>query len=76
MVLITVRLPAGLSLPDGMRHLGLADEDVDLAFGLIAVDSAKGLYALRVSDESARRLGWGAGGPYADPKIEPFGPPS
>lgn len=71
MVLITVRLPHGATLDDAIERLNLADDDVDRAYGLVAVDPDQGLYALRVTDAAGRR----AGPPYADPKIEPYGPP-
>ncbi|MEU0566788.1 hypothetical protein ABZ297_15550 [Nonomuraea sp. NPDC005983] len=72
MALITVRLPHGATLADAVERLGLEEQDVDTAYGLVAIDPDEGLYALRVTGESAGR----AGQPYADPKIEPFGPPS
>ncbi|WP_214317164.1 hypothetical protein [Nonomuraea sediminis] len=71
MVLITVRLPRGATLADAIDRLDLAEEDVDTSYGLVAVDPDEGLYALRVTDRAGRK----AGPPFADPKIEPFGPP-
>lgn len=66
MALMTVRLAPGATLADAIERLGLAEEDVDTGYGLVLIDPDQQLYALRVSDE--------AGG-FADPKIEPFGPP-
>jgi hypothetical protein len=73
MLMVTVRLPPGATLEDAMERLGLAEHEVDLDYGLILVDPGPSLYAMRVSEEAARRVDQPAG-PYADPKIEPFGP--
>ncbi|NNN34480.1 hypothetical protein HLK59_29785 [Streptomyces sp. S3(2020)] len=79
-VLITVTLPPGASLEDAQRRLGLADDEVDTAYGLVPVDPAHGTCALLVTEEAASRIQGTAGakgsyrGPYANPKIEPFGP--
>ncbi|MFI6901847.1 hypothetical protein ACIBKY_11340 [Nonomuraea sp. NPDC050394] len=70
MVLITVRLPPGATLEDAISRLGLAEEDVDLAYGLVLIDPDLGLYGLRVTEEAGRR----AGPPFSDPRIEPYGP--
>ncbi|MFD9944985.1 hypothetical protein, partial [Nonomuraea sp. NPDC059022] len=71
MVLITVRLPPGATLEDAISRLGLAEEDVDIAYGLVLIDPDLGLYGLRVTEEAGRR----AGPPDSDPKIEPNRPP-
>ncbi|WP_093171909.1 hypothetical protein [Sinosporangium album] len=75
MVLITVRLPLEATLPGAMHHYGLAKDEVDLNYGLVPIDPVQGLYALRVTEDASHRLGMAVEGPYADPKIEPFGPP-
>lgn len=80
MLLITVRLPRGATLATATRRLGLSNDDVDTGFGLVPIDPAKGLYGLRVTDEAARRIDPSAvseadEGVYADPHIEPYGPP-
>ncbi|MFF7972368.1 hypothetical protein [Streptomyces sp. NPDC007905] len=42
----------------------------------MAVDPARGLYALVSEDAAARLTGRrGASGPYAHPSTEPYGPP-
>ncbi|GGO23117.1 hypothetical protein GCM10010116_46660 [Microbispora rosea subsp. aerata] len=75
-VLITVRLPAPATLEAAMRRLGLAEDEVDAAYGLVPVDPARDLYVLRVTEDAGRRVGGGAdGGPFSDPPIEPYGPP-
>lgn len=81
-VLVTVTLPSGSTLADARRRLGLADDEVDTAYGLVPVDPAHGTYALLVTEAAGARIqgtarteGPGSyGGPYANPKIEPFGP--
>ncbi|MBB2740478.1 UNVERIFIED_ORG: hypothetical protein FHR35_000298 [Microbispora rosea subsp. rosea] len=77
-VLITVRLAAPATLEAAMRRLGLTEDEVDAAYGLVPVDPGKNLYVLRVTEDAGRRVGdSGAadGGPYSDPPIEPYGPP-
>ncbi|GGX36562.1 hypothetical protein [Streptomyces lomondensis] len=76
-VLITVTLPKGGALQDAMRRYELAPEEVDEAYGLVSVNPAQGLYAMMVSAGAAARITGRAGakGPYANPEIEPFGPP-
>ncbi|MFC0865589.1 hypothetical protein ACFHYQ_25165 [Sphaerimonospora cavernae] len=76
-VLITVRLPRGASLESAMRHLDLAEDEVDDGYGLIPVDPAKDLYAMRVTEAASRRMAGDrseVSGPYADPPIEPMEP--
>jgi hypothetical protein len=80
-VLITVRLPRGASLESAMRELDLSDDEVDTRYGLVSVDPAQDLYALRVTESAGRRLrasessGPEVSGPWADPPIEPYGRP-
>ncbi|MFF5248435.1 hypothetical protein ACFY3V_29505 [Streptosporangium sp. NPDC000095] len=76
MLLITVRLPPDATLAQAMRRLELPEEDVDTDYGLVLIDPDQGLYGLRVSEVAARRVAPKAGGgPYSDPRIEPYGPP-
>ncbi|WP_203983998.1 hypothetical protein [Sphaerisporangium rufum] len=75
MVLVTVELPPGATLEQAAHALGLAEDEVDTGYGLVPLDPARGLYALRVTEEAGRRVP-PAAGPYADPTIEPYGPPS
>ncbi|GHG87618.1 hypothetical protein [Streptomyces lanatus] len=76
-VLISVTLWPGATLRDAVRRLRLAEDEVDTAYGLVLVDPARHLYALLVTQSAGERLRGipGAGGPYANPRIEPFGPP-
>ncbi|MDN3021883.1 hypothetical protein [Streptomyces sp. S.PB5] len=79
-VLITVTLPSGATLEDARRRLGLADDEVDTAYGLVPVDPAHGTYALLVTEEAGARIQGtpetegSYRGPFANPRIEPFGP--
>jgi hypothetical protein len=75
--LITVTLPPGATLQDVLRQFDLTPEQVDHEYGLVAVNPAEGTFALLVTEEAAARITGtsGARGPYADPRIEPYGPP-
>jgi hypothetical protein len=79
-VLVTVTLPSGSTLEDAQRRLGLTDDEVDTAYGLVLVDPSHGTFALLVTEEAGSRIQGVADtkgsyrGPYANPKIEPFGP--
>lgn len=64
--------------------LGLSDDDIDAAYGIVPIDSASGLYTVRVEESARARIesalrDLGAGddlevGIFSDPRIEPFGP--
>ncbi|MRH90518.1 hypothetical protein GFY24_24250 [Nocardia sp. SYP-A9097] len=73
MPLLTLRLSADATLADALKTLRLTEDEVDMPFGLVPVDPAAGLFALRVSDTAAARLTTGV--PlvqiYADPRISP-----
>ncbi|MEV7006789.1 hypothetical protein [Streptosporangium sp. NPDC051022] len=76
MFLITVRLAAQATLEQAMDRLGLSSEEVDTGYGLVLIDPGQGLYGLRVTEAAACRIDPAAGGgPYSDPRIEPYGPP-
>jgi len=75
MLLITVRLPPNATLAQAIRHLGLPEEEVDTGYGLVLIDPEQSLYGLRVTEAAAGLVDPAAGeGPYADPRIEPYGP--
>ncbi|MEV5646667.1 hypothetical protein AB0L57_00320 [Nocardia sp. NPDC052254] len=74
MPLLTVRLSADATLTAALSALELTDDEVDLDFGLVAVDPDQQLYALRVTDSAASRFvagDCGAAEVFADPRIGP-----
>ncbi len=77
MPLLTIRLPQGATLDDAVRKLGLAESEVDTAYGLIPLDPDQGLHALRVTDAAAQRMSESESEAtvFADPRIEPAGGP-
>jgi hypothetical protein len=75
MVLVTVQLPPEATLQEAMQQLGLTEDEVDTAYGLVPLDPEQGLYALRVTEDAGHRVTPAAGGPFSDPPIEPYGPP-
>ena len=82
-VMIQLCFPSGHpSVAEAAQSLGLAPEDLDPEFGVIATDPVRNLYAIRVPEEAAARAAGklgersgGAEGIFSDPKIAPFGPP-
>jgi hypothetical protein len=76
-VMLTLKLdPAHASLEDVMRKLDLSDGQIDRDFGVVNVDPQRQLYAISVETAAAHLLSRRpeVAGPYASPKIEPFGP--
>ncbi len=74
MPLLTVRLRADATLTAALSALDLTDDEVDLDFGLVAVDPDQQLYALRVTDTAASRFAADSSGVaevFADPRIGP-----
>jgi hypothetical protein len=77
LLLTLTRDPADASLDAVKRDLGLTDEDIDDEFGVVNIDPNGHRYAILVEERAAGRVGKGPGveGPFANPRIEPFGPP-
>jgi hypothetical protein len=77
-VLITVELPRGTSSVEAAaKALGVNPTSIDPSFGVRVIDPASGKYAIML-DESAVKGALdrkGVSGPFANPRIEPFGPP-
>jgi hypothetical protein len=69
--------PAEASVEEVQRKLGLEPSQLDADFGVVEVDPAQHKYAVLVDEEVATRLAGtrGVEGPFANPPIEPFGPP-
>jgi len=77
-MMVTLRLdPEQASLPEVRRLLGLAEDEVDPAFGVVNISPAEHLYTILVDEAAAARI---AGAPavegvFGNPRIEPYGPP-
>ena len=81
-VMLSIKLPPEqATLTEARKRLGLAQDEIDEGFGLVALDPAADLYAVVVGAEAGARASAAAGdtgevgGPFANPRIEPFGPP-
>lgn len=76
-VLMTVVRDSGPpSLAEAAAMLGIAEDDLSRDFGVVAIDPAKGSYAVEVFEDRLPKGpdGKTRGGPYSNPPIEPFGP--
>lgn len=74
MALMTVDCGEGQpTLQDAALRLGVSVGDLDTEYGMVRLDPAKALYAVRVrADRLAQESRPGIEGPFADPPIEPF----
>jgi hypothetical protein len=79
MLLLTVHDQGDdVTLESLMRTLGLRAGEVDMEYGLQMIDPVAGDYVLLVDADAAARIDPAladVSGPYANPEIEPFGPP-
>ena len=77
MVSIRLDAPAEATIPAVARRLGIEASDLDPDFGVTCLDDKKRLYAILVDAAVAARLEGrpGVEGSFANPPIEPFGPP-
>ncbi|HET9472234.1 MAG TPA: hypothetical protein VFO24_14110 [Usitatibacter sp.] len=77
-LLMTVEMPgAEPSIDRAARELGVAVEDLDVAFGVVPIDPACSKYAVQVRADKVPAETRPAGehrGPWSNAKIEPFGP--
>jgi hypothetical protein len=71
------RDPSRASLEAVKADLGLGDDEIDADFGVVEIDPDAHQYAILVEQPAAERVGGkqGVEGPFANPPIEPFGPP-
>jgi hypothetical protein len=76
-VMVTLRLdPAQATLPEVLRLLGLASDEVDPGFGVVPIDPAEHLYTILVDEAAAARVADApqVEGVFGNPRIEGFGP--
>ncbi|MBO0853167.1 MAG: hypothetical protein J2P18_05295 [Nocardia sp.] len=72
MPLLTIRLRAAATMAAALTELRLTEDEVDLEYGLIAVDPDQDLYALRVNESAAAKVASDASSAaevFADPRI-------
>ena len=79
-VMMTIQSPGKKpNLESVKQRYGLAADEIDPEFGVVEIDPADGTYTVLVDERAASKLGsdadWTVRGPYANPRIEPFGPP-
>ncbi len=77
-MMLTVKLdPASATVEGARERLELEVGELDADFGVVNIDPDQGLYAVLVEEKTAQRLGErpDVRGPFANPPIEPFGPP-
>ena len=69
--------PGEATLGAAARKLGLEEGELDPDFGVVEIDPAAHKYTVLVDESAAERASRvpGVEGPYANPRIEPFGPP-
>jgi hypothetical protein len=70
------------SIDEVIKKFGLSPGEVDLDFGVMVIDPQDNLYCILVEESALDRLSGETGespegleGPFANPPIEPFGPP-
>jgi hypothetical protein len=71
------------SVDEVRRLFDLKSEDIDTQFGVIATDPAKGIYTVLIDAKTRKRVEAVLAtrphdpteGIFANPRIEPFGPP-
>jgi hypothetical protein len=79
-VMLTIRSPHTAPTIEQLKaKYGLTSEEIDASFGVVHLDPNDTLYTILVDGAAAGKVRpdqeWGVEGPYANPKIEPFGPP-
>jgi hypothetical protein len=77
-LMLTVKLdPERATLEDARERLGLEEGELDDDFGVVEIDPDQHQYAVLVDEKAAEQISGqpGVKGPFANPPIEPFGPP-
>ena len=76
--MMTVELdPDSATVEKVAERLGLRPEEIDAEFGVVPIDPENHLYTVLVDEQASARVAAqpGVEGPFANPRIEPFGPP-
>lgn len=76
--LVTLHLdPASANMKSVRAKYGLSASDADEHFGVVCVSPSQNLYTILAEEQAANRIEGASGvaGVFANPKIEPFGPP-
>ena len=59
---------------------GLTEEEIDASFGVVEIDPKESLFTILVTESAASKVQsgseWDVEGPYSNPRIAHFGPPS
>lgn len=81
MVMMTLRCEGEAPSVKTIRErFSLAETEIDESFGVVEVDPKHHIYTFLVAEEAADKIEpggeWVIEGPYANPQVEPFGPPS
>ena len=77
-VMMTLQWPHAPTVEEICGKLGLAKTDIDGDFGVVEVDPDDHLYTFMVDEQKASEIAQNTAdveGPYANPRIAPFGPP-
>jgi len=78
-VMVTLRLnPYEATTSKVWRKLGLSPTQIDKDFGVVLIRPQDSLYTILIDRDAVAQLNTVdtcVGGPYANPRIEPFGPP-
>jgi len=75
-MMMTVTVPGDPpTLAEVGRLLGVDVAALDRTFGVVAIDPSAGRYTVLVDDKVAGARPPSAAGPFANPRIEPMGPP-
>jgi hypothetical protein len=79
-VMMTIATPGpSPSMEDIKQQFNLDDDEIDADFGVVEIDPDAHLYTVLVEEQASTKIQptpeWKTTGPYANPRIAPFGPP-
>lgn len=76
-VLMTVQVEADAtpSLEEAAKELSLSVESIDADYGVVLIDPVRHRFTVLVDERAVADREPGTEGPYANPRIEAFGPP-